>query len=203
VTSANSDNCIEKSEEIAAYLDGELGAAARSEVEQHLKECSACKGRLHEQQRLLCTLDFALNDDPALLLPVNFSQVVAAHAVADMSGLRQRSEHGRALKFCIALLAASLALLLGGAALSETVLKPIVAVGRLLVSLFDLLWQVLHGAGTGIMIILRALSRHFIFESHPSLGLLLALLLFVSALALFARLLMSYHRKMPMHEDGA
>ena len=202
MTSANSNNCIEKSEEIAAYLDGELCATARSEVEQHLKGCSACKGWLHEQQLLLCTLDFALNDDPALLLPVNFSQVVAAHAVADMSGLRQRSEHGRALKLCAALLAASLVLLLGGAALSETVLKPIVAVGRRLASLFDLLWQVFRGAGTGVMIILRAVSRHFIFESHPSLG-LLALLLFISALALFARLIMSYHREMPIHEDGA
>src|SRR3982750_1345587 len=101
--SANSDNCIEKSEEIAAYLDGELCATARSEVEQHLKECSACKDKLREQQRLLCTLDFALSDDPSLRLPVNFSQVVAAHAQADMSGLRQRSEHGRALRLCAAL----------------------------------------------------------------------------------------------------
>jgi hypothetical protein len=201
VTSANSDNCIEKSEEIAAYLDGELCAAACAQVEQHLRECPACKRKLYDQQRLLCTLDFALNDDPALLLPVNFSQVVAAHAAADMSGLRQRSEHGRALRLCAALLAASL-ILLGGAALSETVLKPIVAVARGLASLLDLLWQVLHGAGTGVLIILRALSRHFIFESHPSLG-LLALLLFISALAVFARLLTSYHRKMPVHEDGA
>jgi hypothetical protein len=201
-TSANSDKCIEKSAEIAAYLDGELQGAARSEVEQHLGECASCKAKLREQQRLLCTLDLALNDDPALRLPVNFSQVVAAHAQADMSGLRERAEHERALRLCVALLSASLLLLIGGAALSDTLLKPILAVGRFLASLFDLLWQVLRGAGTGASIILRAVSRHFIFDAHP-LGLLAALLLFISALLVLPRLIMSYHRKQPVHEDGA
>src|ERR1044072_9825727 len=123
MTGAHSENCIEKSEEIAAYLDGELSGLARIEFEQHLKECSACKAQLCEQRRLLCALDLALSDDPALRLPVNFSQVVAAHAQADMSGLRHRSEHRRALRLCAALLAASLVLLIGGAALSETVLR--------------------------------------------------------------------------------
>ena len=189
-------------EDIAAYLDGELDGAARSEVEQHVKECSSCASDLREQQSLLCTLDFALNDDPALRLPVNFSQIVAAHAQSDMSGLRQqRSEHRCALRICVALAAGSL-ILLGGAALSETVLRPIIAMGRLINSLFDLLWQTLRGAGTGISIILRAVSRHFIFDSHP-LGLLLALLLFILALALLPRLIASYHRQDAIREDGA
>jgi predicted anti-sigma-YlaC factor YlaD len=203
VTSANSEKCIEKSEEIAAYLDGELSAAACAEVEQHLKECPSCKAGLREQQHLLSTLDFALTDDPALRLPVNFSRVVAAHAQADMSGLRQRSEHGRALRLCAALLAASFVLLLlGGVAFSETVLRPVISLGRHLASLFDLLWQVLRGAGTGIGIILRAVSRQFLFDSHP-LGLFIAFLLFISVLVAFARLIASYHRELPIGEDGA
>lgn len=188
-------------EDIAAYLDGELDGAARSEVEQHLKGCSACASSLLEQQRLLCTLDFALSDDPVVTLPVNFSQIVAAHAQSDMSGLRQPSEHKRAFRICVALAAGSL-ILLGGAALSETALRPIIATGRLINSLFDLLWQLLRGVGTGISIVLRAVSRHFIFDSHP-MGLLLALLLFILALALLPRLIISYHRQDAIREDGA
>jgi predicted anti-sigma-YlaC factor YlaD len=184
-------------EDIAAYLDGELDCAARSEVEQHLKECSPCASCLREQRRLLRTLDFALSDDPLLRLPANFPQIVAAHAQSDMSGLRRPSEHRRALRICVALFAGSL-ILLGGAAMSDTVLRPIIRMG----SLFDLLWQLFRSVGTGISIILRAASRHFLFDSHP-LGLLLALLLFISALALLPRLIISYHRQGAIREDGA
>lgn len=184
-------------EDIAAYLDGELDCAARSQVEQHLKECSPCASSLREQQRLLRTLDFALSDDPVVHFPANFPQIVAAHAQSDMSGLLKPSEHRRALRICVALATGSL-ILLGGAAVSETVLRPIISMG----SLFDLLWQLFRGAGTGISIILRAASRHFIFDSHP-LGLLLALLLFIPALALLPRLIISYHRQDAIREDGA
>jgi anti-sigma factor RsiW len=188
------------SEEIAAYLDGELDGLARSEVEQHLKECSSCSRGLREQKSLLCALDFALRDDPQLHLPSNFSEVVAAQAKSDMSGLLHRAERRRALLVCAALAAASVALL-GGAALSETVLRPALAACRHVVSLFDLLWQSLHGAGRGVAIILRALSRHFIFDSHPLS--LFALLLFFMALALLPRLIISYHRQRTISEDGA
>ena len=201
MNSTNSENCIEMCEDIAAYLDGELDGAARSRVEGHLKGCSPCATSLREQQQLLCTLDFALSDDPMVRLPVNFPQIVAAHAQSDMSGLRQPSEHRRALRICVALTAGSL-ILLGSAAVSETVLTPIIAMGRRMGSLFDLLWQLFHGAGAGISIILRAASRHFIFDSHP-LGLLLALLLFIFALALLPRLIISYHRQGAIREDGA
>lgn len=197
---ANSDNCVSRNEEIAAYLDGELDETARSQVEQHLKECPSCAHGLREQKRLLCALDFALEDDPQLRLPSNFSQIVAARAQSDMSGLRQRSERRLALRLCAALACASL-ILLGGAALSETVLTPVITAARYIVSLFDLLWQALRGAGTGVSIILRAVSRHFIFDSHPVS--LFSLLLFASALALLPRLILSYHRQRPVREDGA
>ena len=195
-----SDNCMSRSEELAAYLDGELDAASRARVEQHLLECSSCSRGLREQKRLLRALDFALDDDPQLRLPSNFSQVVAARAQSDMGGLRHRAERKRAMLVCAALGVGSL-ILLGGAALSETVLTPVVTAGRHAFSLFDLIWQALHGAGRGISIILRVLGRHFIFDSHPLS--LFALLLFSSALALLQRLIVSYHRHRTVHEDGA
>jgi predicted anti-sigma-YlaC factor YlaD len=188
------------SEELAAYLDGELDGLARAQIEQHLKECSSCSRGLREQKRLLCALDSAFDDDPQLRLPSDFSRIVAARAQSDMGGLRRPAERRRAMVACAALACASL-ILLGGAALSETVLTPVVAAGRHVVSLFDLIWQALHGAGRGISIILRALSRHFIFDSHPLS--LFALLLFSSALALLQRLIVSYHRQRSVREDGA
>jgi anti-sigma factor RsiW len=200
VSSANSDNCIRNSEEIAAYLDGELDGLARFEVEQHMKECADCSRGLREQKLLLCALDFALKDEQHLRLPSNFSQIVAAQAQSDMSGLASSSERRRAVLVCAALAAASL-VLLGGAALSETVLRPAVAVCKYIVSLFDLFWQAMHGAGRGVAIILRALSRHFIFDSPPVS--LFALLLFFLALALLPRLIISYHRQRRLSEDGA
>ncbi|MGB7924837.1 MAG: zf-HC2 domain-containing protein [Pyrinomonadaceae bacterium] len=200
MSSANSDNCIRKSEEIAAYLDGELDGPAQAEVEQHLRECASCSHGLREQKLLLCALDLAFKGEPQLRLPSNFSRIVAAQAQSDMSGLRHRSERRRALRLCAALAAASVALL-GGAALSETVLRPVIAACRQVASLFELLWQALHGAGRGLTIILRALSRHFIFDSHPLSAFLL--LLFFTALALLPRLIISYHRQRTVSEDGA
>ncbi|MDX6696362.1 MAG: hypothetical protein QOF02_3965, partial [Blastocatellia bacterium] len=108
-------------EEIAAYLDGELNAQSAALFDGHLKECADCQSELLEQRRLLCTLDFALggSEDGDIALPKNFSRVVAAHAQSDLRSLR--SERGRALRLCLALAVLSFALL-GAAAFSESVL---------------------------------------------------------------------------------
>src|SRR5882762_7465815 len=98
-------------EHIAAYLDDELDDAARLPFEAHLKHCSRCSAELLEQRRLLCALDSVLSRSSDLRLPTNFAQIVAAHAESDMSGVRERREHGRALRLCLMLAAASLALM--------------------------------------------------------------------------------------------
>jgi hypothetical protein len=200
VTSATSNNYTCRGEELAAYLDGELDGAACSRLELHLKECQPCAASLQEQRRLLCALDIALTDEPALALPLNFSQVVAAQAQSDMSGVRHPAERGRALWLGAALAVLSFALL-GGAALSETVLTPLKVIGQHAVSIFGLFWQVMHGTGMGLAIILRAIGRHFIFESH-TLG-RFAILLFACALLLLTYLVIGYHRQQVVREDSA
>ncbi len=180
-------------EDIAAYLDGELDREACAFFEAHLKECPACLAELREQQRLLCALDFALGaDDPCLDLPQNFAQIVARHAESDMSGVRLRGERRLAIGLCAALALISF-LLLGGASLNASVLVPVKAFARYALSIFGLLWSALYDAGTGVAVILRAVGRRFIFEPHPLS--LLALLLFVIALALLPRLIVNYHRR--------
>jgi hypothetical protein len=181
-----------KGEEIAAYLDGELSEAMRTEFEQHVKECAACAEQLREQKHLLCALDFALGGERSLPLPpANFAKVVAAHAQSDMRGVRAASEHKRALWLCAALFFAS-ALLIGGAAFSESVIVPVAAIMKPLATLAGFFWHTLYNAGTGLVVISRV-SAHLLFESRP-LGLLGSLLL-ISALGLLPRLIISYHRR--------
>ena len=187
--SENSGCC--RSEEIAAYLDGELDTPAVVLFELHLEACRNCSQELHEQRRLLCALDYAFGeDDPALALPRNFAQVVATHAESDMSGVRLRAEHGRALRWGLGLSLVTFAVL--GASLSATVLVPLKSAARFAASLFGLMWSALYDAGAGLAVILRALGRRFIFEPHPFS--LFAFLLFVIALALLPRLIVRYHR---------
>lgn len=187
--SENGDCC--RSEEIAAYLDGELDAQAVALFEAHLKACRNCAQELQEQRRLLCALDYAFGeDDSALALPQNFAQVVATHAESDMSGVRLRAEHVRALRWCVGLSLITFALL--GASFSSSVLVPFKAAARFAASLLGLVWSALYDAGAGLAVILRALGRRFIFESNPFS--LAASLLFVIALALLPRLIVRYHR---------
>lgn len=186
-----SKDYICKNEDIAAYLDGELDPAARTLFEQHIKECSCCAVGLQDQRRLLCTLDFALNDDPGMSLPQSFAQIVAAHAESDMRGVRERSEHGRAFRLCVALAVLSFALL-GSTAISESVFLPVGAIAKRVASILDVLAHTAYDAGISLTVILRAISRRFIFESHPLS--ILALLSLAAALALLPRLIAGYHR---------
>ncbi len=180
-----------RTEETAAYLDGEMDDSSSMLFEQHLLECAPCSQNLREQKHLLCALDMALNDDPALALPKDFARVVAVHAQSDMSAVREAPERRRALRLCAALLAACAAVL-GFASLSDAVSAPLRLAARYAIGLAGLLWHTLYDAGTGIVIILRAVGRRFLFDLHPLS--LLALLLFAVALGLLMRLITNYHR---------
>jgi predicted anti-sigma-YlaC factor YlaD len=191
------------SEEIAAYLDGELNAPTAALFEQHLKECADCAAELLQQRRLLCTLDFALggHDDGSIALPKNFSQVVAAHAQSDLRSLRhERAEHGRALRLCLLLGIIAFALL-GGAAVSESVLKPVGVLLRHAGTVLGFMGRALYDFGAGLAVIARAVGGHTVFESNrlnPFIFLLLAILV-----VLLPRLISSYHRTHISLEEAA
>jgi predicted anti-sigma-YlaC factor YlaD len=187
---ASTDNLVCQSEQIAAYLDGELDGNSSTLLEEHLKECSRCTAELTEQRQLLCAFDSALGQSGELPLPKDFAQIVAAHAESDMSGVRERAEHKRALGYCALLAAASLALL--GAASSSLVF----GVGRAIVhkvsGVFDLVWTTAYDAVAGMAVISRVVSKGFIPPSHVA-GFVVSLLL-VLAVVLLSRLIASYHR---------
>src|SRR5512132_3093180 len=109
-----------ETENIAAYIEGDLEPALTSVLEEHLKECAHCASELRAQRLFMCELDSALASPFDLAVPPNFAQVVAVNAESDMRGVRDRSEHTRALRFCIILGLAAFALL--GVASSKAVI---------------------------------------------------------------------------------
>lgn len=192
-----------QSEEAAAYLDGEMDASSAALFEQHLKDCAQCANALQEQRRLLCTLDFALGVDETsdIQLPKNFAQIVTAHAQSDLSSLRsERAEHKRALRLCLFLALASFALL-GGAAWSDSVLKPLALLIRHAGTVIGFMGRALYDFGAGLAIIARAVGGRTIFESN-SLAALVFLFLAV-ALFLLPRLISNYHRARIALEEAA
>lgn len=188
-------------ENIAAYLDGELDAAAALRFEEHTRVCGDCAAELREQKRLLCALDFMFDGgDPAMALPKNFAQIVAAHAESDMRGVREQSERKLALRLCLALASISF-LLLGGATLSNYLLAPLRLIFKQGGSLLSFAGHALYDVGAGAAIILRAFGGHFIFESHP-FG-LLTILLLLAALLTLPLLIVRYHRARTAWEGDA
>jgi anti-sigma factor RsiW len=178
-----------RTEDAAAYLDGELDGAASQTFEAHLKTCARCATELRMQRQLLCTLDFAFSER-SFELPRNFSRVVAAHAESDLGGMRKKSERRRALQLCALLALLAFALL--GAASRALVFQPALSFLRIAGSLLDLVGRALYDAGTGVAVIVRVIGRALILAPH-GLGLILVLP-FVIALALLPRLIVNYHR---------
>lgn len=179
-----------RTEDVAAYLDGELDGAASESFEAHLKTCAPCATELRMQRQLLCTLDFAFSER-SFELPRNFSRVVAAHAESDLSGMRKKSERRRALQLCALLALLAFALL--GAASRALVFQPARSLLRIAGSILDLVGRALYDAGTGAAVIVRVVGRALILAPH-GLGLILIVLPFVIALALLPRLILNYHR---------
>lgn len=176
----------------SAYLDGELDAAASSSFEKHVRECPACAATLAEQRRLLCLLDHAFGAAPErkLPLPPNFAEVVTARAHSDMSGVRRRSEHRRALLFCAALASAAFALL--GAANLGATLAPIGVAARATGSVLVMAARFFADAVESLLVILRAAGSHLPLD--PLSLKLLAWALLASAIVLLLRLIGGYHR---------
>lgn len=184
---ASNNQC--QRERIAAYIDGELDVSAGTLFEQHMLECSSCSAELTAQRLFLCELDATLARTPDLPVPRNFAQIVAARAESDMSGMREGSEHKRALRFCLILAFASFALL--GAAASKAALFSGKTVANQVFGIVGLLWTALHDAAVGLTIISRVISGGLISES-PFAG--LAVLLLALAVVLLSLLISSYHR---------
>ena len=185
------------SENVAAYLDGELDSAALEVFEGHVKTCASCVRELRAQRQLLCTLNRAFDESQAFELPRDFARLVATNAESDMTGLRGPGERRRAFKVCAVLALLSFALL--GAASWATVFQPARSFLRVAQSLLDLAWKTIYDAGTGASVIVRLVVRAIALSPY-GLGVFL-ILAFIIAIFLLPRLIASYHRTEIIEEE--
>lgn len=195
-----SDETCAQSSEVAAYLDGELDAAACLVFEEHTKECSSCRARLNEQRRLLAVLDGAFGDFSGARfgresndnrLPANFARVVTARAMTDMTAVRSRVEGRRALRVCAWLVC--LVCALSGITALAAKLEIVGSLLRLFASVARVTGQALYEVCMSLAVLLRVLRGHLTQESHVFV--VSACVLFAASLILLWRLVGRYHRE--------
>ena len=179
-----------ETENIAAYIEGDLEPALHSALEEHLKECAHCTSELQAQRIFMCELDTALATHFDLDVPTNFAQVVAVNAKSDMSGMRNASEHARALRFCIILALAAFALL--GFTSSKAVILSVRSLAGKVFGALGFFAEAIFNAAAGFTVVSRVVSRGLISDSR--LAGLAGLLLVVLAVVVLSRLITRYHR---------
>ena len=186
--STNYNSCDPQN--IVAYVDGELEPSHRATLEEHIKHCARCTSELQAQRLFMCELDSALASPFDVAVPPNFAQVVAVYAESDMRGVRDRSEHTRALRFCIILGLAAFALL--GVASSKAVILSVRSVAGKVFGVLGLFARTTFDAASGFTVISRVVSRGLIPDSR--LAGFAGLLLVVLAIAVLSLLISRYHR---------
>ncbi|MBA3632202.1 MAG: zf-HC2 domain-containing protein [Acidobacteria bacterium] len=175
--------------EIAAYIDGELSSREELDLEMHFAVCQNCKAKLNEQKKLLCALDFALENEREVELPENFTKVVVATAESKVSGLRRPQERFKSFFVCAALLLLGV-LGLGGDA--RTVLQTFWKAGDQFLAVGGFLFHLIYDFAIGTAIILRSLSHQIVFNSAVLFVFFSGFFLF--ALFTFSRLIVRNNR---------
>ena len=179
-----------QTDNIAAYIEGDLEPASRLALEEHLKQCAHCASELQAQRLFMCELDSALASPFDLAVPADFARVVAVHAKSDMRGARDSAEHARALRFCIILGLAAFALL--GFASSKAVIINVRSVAGKVFGVLGLFSQSIFDAAAGFTVLSRVVSRGIIADSR--LAGVAGLVLVVLAVGVLSLLISRYHR---------
>jgi anti-sigma factor RsiW len=157
--------------EIAVYIDGELAPSQELVLEQHLASCRICRAELNEQKKLLCALDFLLEEKPSEIeIPANFARVVATRAESNVSGLRNREERRRAVFLCASL---GLMAMVGLGAEAQTVFAASGVVLEQIAALAVFVAHMAYDVAFGVVVILRSLAN----QTIVSAGLVVVLLL--------------------------
>ncbi len=175
--------------QLAAYIDGELLPREELELEMHLAICKNCVAELNEQKKLLCVLDFALENEREIELPANFTKIIVANAESNVSGLRSPSERFKALFVCSVLF---LLVLLGLGGKIETVLNTYIKFTDQIFAVFGFVFHLTYDVSIGMAVILRSLGSGFVNNSAVAFAFFAAFLL-VSLFAL-SRIFVRYNR---------
>ena len=90
------------SDDIAAYIDGELSPDAEIAFENHISACKICSEELSLQKQFINTLNVSLDTLPEI--PADFTKRIVTSAESNVRGLRRKREWLSALFVCAALL---------------------------------------------------------------------------------------------------
>ena len=161
--------CSERSD-LAAYLDGELTPREELALDAHLAICGTCRTELNEQKKLLCVLNFALENEKEFELPENFTEVVVANAESKVSGLRRPQERSKALIVCAALFALGL---LGLGRETPTVFDTFSNFAEQFLVVAGFVFHLFYDIALGTAIILRSLGSILLSDSIVSAMLLI------------------------------
>jgi hypothetical protein len=161
--------CLQRNE-IAAFIDGELLPHEEFELELHLAVCGFCATELNEQKKLLCALDYALENEKQIELPANFTKVVVTNAESRVNGLRRPQERSKALFVCAALF---VLLILGLGGETKTVLNTFGKFAEQFLAVGGFVWNLIFDVSVGAAIVLRSLGSQFIFNSSAFFAILI------------------------------
>ena len=175
--------------EIAAYIDGELSPREELDLELHFAVCPTCSAELNEQKKLLCALDFALENEDEIELPENFTKVVVANAESNVQGLRCPRERNRALMVCAALF---VLIFIGLGAETSKTFASVTTITDKLFAVGSFFVHLVHDISIAAAVIFRSVFQQFVFKS--TISAILIGICFVVSFLIFSRL-MSRHRR--------
>lgn len=152
---------------LAAYLDGELAPREELVLEMHLAVCQICRTELNQQKKLLCALDFALEEKDEIEVPKDFAKTVAVRAESNVSGLRNRSERPTALFLCASLF---LFALVGLGAETERLTAAFFKISEKILAVAAFSAHLVYDISFGTVVILRSLSQQVFFNTAALFG---------------------------------
>ena len=169
------------SDEISAYIDGELDLVRELVLDAHFASCIVCSVELNQQKQFLCSLNSSLKDEKEIELPANFTKRIVANAESTVSGLRKPRERYNAVFICVALF---LFVLFAMGAEAGKLVRGFSAFFEQTAVVAGFFGHLIYSVFVGVVIVLRSFASQFRFD--VVIGLAVAVC-FTAALLLFSR----------------
>jgi predicted anti-sigma-YlaC factor YlaD len=159
---AQNNECHCPTEEIAAYIDGELDSMREDEVEAHLAVCEMCSRELNRQKQFLWDVTSELRRVDTIDLPPDFAKKIAVNAESTVNGLRRPHERFNAIFICVALAFFALFALGTEAANLLSLAFGLIEKAKAVALFFG---QLLYSFFLGIAIVLRTFITPAVYEA--------------------------------------
>jgi len=155
------------SDEISAYIDGELDLVRQIELDAHFAVCQTCSIELNEQKQFLCSLNSSLKQERDIELPANFAKLIVANAESTVSGVRRPRELYNAIFICAAL---SLFVLFAMGADATTLLTGAYSLFEQTAIVFGFLGHLVYSIFVGLVIVVRSFATQVSQEGIKALA---------------------------------